>query len=450
MIRTIICRFDTKKALDEFNAKLGLNLSPMTKDYDFSTFEEKQRQKPPKVFEYSQDYLDKLKIWQHNSMPYYNSFDEEIYATVNFHFDTEKYSSDDLAFLFDQPISDKTKSIRMPRLIHGRTSSWRVVGGKYELRYPIYVVSKNRSDKCYTSRFLAQMEVPHFVIVEQSQYEDYKKHVDPIYCRLLILDQKYQEDYDTFDDLGDTKSKGPGAARNFAWDHSIKHGYKYHWVFDDNTTEGFHYFFNNRKIKCRTGAFFNAYEDFVDRYENIAIAGLNYTMFLKSNECRACYTLNTRIYSFLLIRNDIPYRWRGRYNEDTDLSLRALKDGWCTIQFNCFTAGKATTQKVQGGNTEEFYKHEGTLEKSKMLEQMHPDVAKVVYKFSRWHHHVDYSQFNQQLKLKPEYENTNFGEPINMYGMRVIVTNEDRTDDTRSYIEQTYKDQPSLSLDTIG
>ena len=308
MIRTIICRFDTKKALDEFNAKLGLNLSPMTKDYDFSTFEEKKRQKPPKVFEYSQDYLDKLEIWQSNSMPYYNSFDEEIYATINFHFNTNKYSSDDLAFLFDQPISDKTKSIRMPRLIHGRTSSWRVVGGKYELRYPIYVVSKNRSDKCYTSRFLAQMEVPHFVIVEQSQYEDYKKHVDPIYSRLLVLDPKYQEEYDTFDDLGDTKSKGPGAARNFAWDHSIKHGYKYHWVFDDNTTEGFHYFFNNRKIKCRTGAFFNAYEDFVDRYENIAIAGLNYTMFLKSNECRACYTLNTRIYSFLLIRNDIPYR----------------------------------------------------------------------------------------------------------------------------------------------
>ena len=52
MIRTIICRFDTKKALDEFNAKLGINLSPMTKDYDFSSFEEKKRQKPPKVFEY--------------------------------------------------------------------------------------------------------------------------------------------------------------------------------------------------------------------------------------------------------------------------------------------------------------------------------------------------------------------------------------------------------------
>lgn len=121
--RIIICRFDNKKALDEFNLKLGLNLSPMTKDYNFSTFEEKKRQKPPKVFEYSQDYLEKQAIWESNSMPYYNSFDEEVYATINFHFDTEKINSDDLALLFDQPISDKTKSIRMPKLVQGRTSS---------------------------------------------------------------------------------------------------------------------------------------------------------------------------------------------------------------------------------------------------------------------------------------------------------------------------------------
>jgi len=44
-----------------------------------------------------------------------------------------------------------------------------------------------------------------------------------------------------------------------------------------------------------------------------------------------------------LIRNDVPYRWRGRYNEDTDLSLRMLKDRWCTIQFNAFLQGKAAT-----------------------------------------------------------------------------------------------------------
>ena len=82
--RTIICRFDTKQALDEFNKKLGLNLSNMTRDYDFSTFEEKQRQKEPKQFSYSSDYLEKQAIWESNSMPYYNSFDEEVVATINF------------------------------------------------------------------------------------------------------------------------------------------------------------------------------------------------------------------------------------------------------------------------------------------------------------------------------------------------------------------------------
>ena len=88
-----------------------------------------------------------------------------------------------------------------------------------------------------------------------------------------------------------------------------------------------------------------AVENFVDRYDNIAIAGLNYSKFCKESDKTPAFVMNTRIYSFLLIRNDIPYRWRGRYNEDTDLSLRVLKDGWCTIQFNSFLAGKATTQK---------------------------------------------------------------------------------------------------------
>ena len=130
------------------------------------------------------------------------------------------------------------------------------------------------------------------------------------------------------------------------------------------------------------------------------------------------YGMNTRIYSFLLIRNDIPYRWRGRYNEDTDLSLRVLKDGWCTVQFNAYLAAKITTQKVKGGNTEEFYAKEGTLNKSKMLEDMHPDVAKVVWKFSRWHHEVDYSGFKQELKIKDEFKN--LSEETNEHGQIIV------------------------------
>jgi hypothetical protein len=171
------------------------------------------------------------------------------------------------------------------------------------------------------------------------------------------------------------------------------------------------------KINCADGTYFYACEDFVLRYSNIAIAGLNYSNFYPSNESRPPFILNTRIYSCLLIKNSIPYRWRGRYNEDTDLSLRALKDGLCTVQFNAFLQGKMSTQKIKGGNTKEFYENEGTLNKSKMLEDMHPDVAKVVWRFNRWHHHVNYKPFkNNRLKKITNYENE---KKINNYGMEI-------------------------------
>ena len=117
----------------------------------------------------------------------------------------------------------------------------------------------------------------------------------------------------------------------------------------------------------------------------------------------------------LLIRNDIPYRWRGRYNEDTDLSLRVLKDGWCTVQFNAFLGDKATTQTRKGGNTDDFYSKEGTLNKSQMLVDMHPDVAKVVWMYDRWHHEVNYKPFRfNKLKRK---EGVVIPQGVNNFGM---------------------------------
>lgn len=278
--------------------------------------------------------------------------------------------------------------------------------------YPIYIVSKGRWESRLTSKVLEKMNVSYFIIIEQQEYDKYASVIHP--DKILILPQQYLDNYDTFDNLGFSKSKGPGSARNFAWDHSISQGAKWHWVMDDNIAS-FQRLNRNLMVKVTTGAIFKATEDFVDRYENLAIAGFNYDFFCQSKEKHPPYILNTRIYSCLLIRNDIPYRWRGRYNEDTDLSLRALKDGWCTIQFNAFIQEKAQTQTMKGGNSDEFYFKEGTMPKSQMLADMHPDVAKVVWRFNRWHHHVDYRAFKKnRLIFKPNLIIPNV---INNYGM---------------------------------
>jgi len=279
--------------------------------------------------------------------------------------------------------------------------------------YPIYIVSKGRWETRLTSKALEYMKVPYHIVVEEQEYDKYASVIDT--KKILVLPPKYLQDYDTCDGLGTTKSVGPGAARNFVWDHSK--GAKRHWVMDDNF-DAFHRMNRNIKAEVESGTIFKCMEDFVDRYENIYIAGPNYYSFCKTTDSVPPFVLNTRIYSCLLIQNDIPYRWRGRYNEDTDLCLRILKDGFCTVQFNAFLAGKVTTQRMAGGNTKEFYALEGTLNKSKMLEDLHPDVAKVVWRFNRWHHSVDYSQFKKNKLIKREgIEILNI---INNYGMSLI------------------------------
>jgi hypothetical protein len=280
--------------------------------------------------------------------------------------------------------------------------------------YPIYIVSKGRWETRLTSRALEEMNVPYHIIVEKSEYDKYAAVIDP--AKILITPEKYNKEYDPFWKDDDPRI-GPGAARNFAWQHSIDNGYDWHWVMDDNL-DAFHRMTDNIKAEVTSGTIFKCMEDFVLRYDNIAIAGPNYYNFAKATEALPPYVKNTRIYSCLFIRNDIPYRWRGRYNEDTDICLRVLKDGWATLQFNAFLQGKVTTQRMKGGNHEQFYEKDGTYLKSKMLEDMHPDVAKVVWKFNRWHHHVDYKPYK---KISLGNRKKDIPLQVNNYGMSLIT-----------------------------
>lgn len=283
-------------------------------------------------------------------------------------------------------------------------------------RVPIYIVSKGRADSRLTSRALESMGVPYYVVVEEQELATYAAVIDR--KKLLVLNPAYQRDYETCDKLGSSKSKGPGPARNFAWDHSISMGAAWHWVMDDNIRR-FSRMNRNIVVPVMSDSFFTCMEDFADRYTNVVMAGPNYEMFVWRKRQEHVFVANTRIYSCNLIRNDIPFRWRGRYNEDTDLSLRILKAGLCTIQFNAFLQCKMPTQTVKGGNTGAFYKHEGTRAKSIMQVRLHPDVSRVVSKFGRVHHHVDYSPFRGNKFILRE--DVAVADGVNEYGL-VLAT----------------------------
>ncbi len=296
-------------------------------------------------------------------------------------------------------------------------------------RFPVYIISKGRADSRLTVRYLEEMRVPYRIVVEEQEFSDYAAVIDR--ANILVLDPAYQRNYDTFWTFPEGTGKGSGPARNFVWDHAIAAGADRHWIMDDNIRD-FLRLHENRKVRVSDGTILRCMEDFVLRYKNVGLSGPNYRGFAKQKQKIPPFIINTRLYSCILIMNDMPLRWRGRYNEDADLSLRVLKAGYCTVQFNAFLQDKQTTQSMKGGNTDAFYAAEGTLPKSKMLQDMHPDVTSVVFKFGRWHHHVDYRPFKANKLIRADDAVIVHG--TNNYGMSLAQIGSPKRGKSRHHV----------------
>lgn len=175
------------------------------------------------------------------------------------------------------------------------------------MKYPVYVISKGRHDRCLTAKFLLEDGVDFMLVVEPQERELYSKVVSE--NRIITT---------PFSNLG----LGSIPARNFVWDHSVSLGAKAHWILDDNIM-GVMKRVGNEKHHCDSLKAFLYCEDFYDMYDDIGILGLNYDVFVPNGAAVKPFVVNCHVYSFMLIRNDIRARWRGRYNEDTDLCLQS-------------------------------------------------------------------------------------------------------------------------------
>lgn len=266
-------------------------------------------------------------------------------------------------------------------------------------KYPVYIISKGRWESRLTAKALMKRSIPFSIVIEPQEFEEYSRVIPRE--NILVL---------PFSNLG----QGSIPARNWVWEHSIQQGADRHWILDDNIRSFFR-LTNNIKYRTTDGSTFVAIEECVDRYENVALAGMQYAMFTPRRKVFSPVIINTRVYSCILIQNNLPFRWRGKYNEDTDLSLNVLKSGLCTILFNAFPCEKMATMTMRGGNTNDLYQDKGRLKMALSLKKQHPEITRIVWKWGRWQHHVDYSSFkNNPLILK---EGITLSNSINEFGM---------------------------------
>lgn len=165
---------------------------------------------------------------------------------------------------------------------------------------PIYIISKGRWESRLTSKALERINVPYRIVIEPQEYKEYSRVIDP--AKILVL---------PFSDLG----QGSIPARNWVWEHSIAEGHERHWIMDDNI-DGFFRLNHNIKMTVKSGTIFKLAEDFVDRFENVPIAGLQYYMFIPR---KAAFQyppvgINQRVYSCILLDNSKypEFAWRGK------------------------------------------------------------------------------------------------------------------------------------------
>lgn len=166
-MQKIICRFANQQALNQFNKLNNLNLTKEYKEYDFVSKQGKIKRLSKKrghSEEWKKHWVD---------MPHYYQPKKEEYAKIVFNTngDTEQ-----LQEIFNQSITEKTKSIWFPKLEAHTKRYFRVVGGRNG-QYPIYVVSKNRYviQHNLTSKWLNKLETPHYLVVEPSEVALYEK-----------------------------------------------------------------------------------------------------------------------------------------------------------------------------------------------------------------------------------------------------------------------------------
>jgi hypothetical protein len=401
--REMILQFETNADIDDFERKIGQQITPQTRTIWYPANGRLpiiDLDRPPR--DQLTDLDDRKFPWYHEWQGMPECVNSSIISgqaplTVNFasEEDVEAFKR-----AIGQDFNEKTKSIWHPEQKRARfVGRLRYKGVGLQPRYPIFIPSKGRSDTILTCRSLDRINVPYRVVVEPQEYDKYAARFGEEI--LLTLDANDQ---------------GLAYARNWIWARAREEGAARHWQLDDNI-KGFYRYNRNQQVPVTDGTGFRVIEDFSDRYENVGQSGMQYFMFVPRKRKYPSFSQNVRIYSCTLNLTSMPLEYRGPYNDDTDMSIKVLKSGYCTILSNAFLADKMATMQMKGGMGYLDEEHDVRLEASELLQKWHPDITSIQWRWGRFQHLVDYRPLRgNRLRLK---EGVEVQPGVNNYGMQL-------------------------------
>lgn len=226
-------------------------------------------------------------------------------------------------------------------------------------KYPICIISKDRSDICTTHKLFDEYGIEYFYMVEPQDYQDY-----------------YQKFGNKVINIGKDDA-GIYFVRNFCIEWSKQNGYDMHWQIDDDL-RNFYYRPMNHFKGTRDRQLINNPLEMILHIEDIAQRCVNYGAgcithdgfaFSKKNDI----DINKMVYCFHLINNDINARYKPNTSEDIDFSVQVLMEGYVTMIFNTYSFTTPQSGKIKGGcNSSMDYMNDGRYKRNIELCKTYP------------------------------------------------------------------------------
>jgi len=202
-----------------------------------------------------------------------------------------------------------------------------------KLKYPIYIPSKGRSKNVRTAILLKESNIDFYIVVEPQDYKDYQKYFSK--KNILVLNKN---------------DKGMAYVRNFCVKHARKAGHSALWQLDDDILK---YKIRKDSKRKETTAYIalSKLERIMDKYSNVGQVAHRLDAFAFAYKGK--YQINRAVYSSVLMRTNLPVKYRNDTIEDSDFSLQLLyTHKWCTIITNRVTIQTVPHNKQNGGLTE--------------------------------------------------------------------------------------------------
>lgn len=266
----------------------------------------------------------------------------------------------------------------------------------------IYIISKGRP-QCKTAQTLKQMNYsgPWFIVCGTNDQTVDQYIANWGKDRILVFDWHEEvKTSDLLDNFGVEKmSSGAVPVRNATRKISQQRGELRHWQFDDDYS-GF-YKVNkdlSKNYRIRDGKEFE-YE--LNRLATYAHeAHLTNIGFCLGHEAfpSSAREISRRVFNAHNMPTDekLFMKWRGRMNDDLINALEVYHTGKFEMSFKYLSLILKPTQAEKGGNTD-IYQLSGTVRKTAYAVLIDPAATKLVIKFGRYHHSVDWQRIAPKL-----------------------------------------------------